>query len=114
MPSLMSVSRINRSARCWDSRLASILTHDVAALASAFAVYRAIKTAFSSSLISFLKPRPLGAIAKMCCEFSHVGASFLLWQRVFNLLIRQDDKMEILSPQEILESDPRLVPNWRQ
>ena len=71
-------------------------------LSSAFAVYTAIATAFSSSLISFLKPRPLGAFAKMCCKFSHVGASFQL------ALLRQD---EILSPQEIPESDPRLVPS---
>ena len=31
---------------------------------------------FFSSLISFLKPCPLAAIAKTCCKFSHVGASF--------------------------------------
>jgi len=51
---------------------------DQETLASAFAVYTAIATAFSSSLISFLKPCPLGAIAKTCCKFSHVGASFQL------------------------------------
>ena len=44
----------------------SFRTHSY--LASAFAVYRAIATAFSSSLISFLKPCPLGAIAKTCCR----------------------------------------------
>ena len=35
-------------------------------VASAFAVYTAIATAFFSSLISFLEPCPLGAIATTC------------------------------------------------
>ena len=58
------------------------------------------ETAFSSSLISFLKPRPLGAIAKMCCRtlacrsvtsMSRKDRSeknclpSLLWVQVFNL-----------------------------
>ena len=72
-------------------------------VASAFAVYTAIATAFFSSLISFLEPCPLGAIAKVCCEFSHVGASFPTCT-----CLRQD---KILSPQDIQASDPRLVPS---
>jgi len=38
------------------------------ALASAFAVYTAIATTVSSSLMSFLEPCPLGAIAQTCCR----------------------------------------------
>jgi len=45
-------------------------------VSSAFAFYTAIAKAFSGSLISFLELCPLGAIAKTCCKFSHVGASF--------------------------------------
>jgi len=77
---------------------------------SAFAVYTAIATAFSSSLISFLKPRPLGAFAKMCCKFSHVAASFSHVGASFSTCtcLRQD---EILSPQEIPASEPQQVPS---
>ncbi|MEI6257830.1 MAG: hypothetical protein WCQ77_14435, partial [Planctomycetota bacterium] len=66
----------------------------------------AIAIAFSSSLISFLEPCLLGAIAQKCCKFSHVGASFQLALAF--------DTMEILSPQDIQASDPQLVPNWRR
>ena len=61
-------------------------------VSSAFAVYTAIATAFSSSRISFLKPCPLAAIATTCCTFSHVGASFSMWVRVFNFYF--PDKMK--------------------
>ena len=43
--------------------------------------------------------------------FRIVGARFSMWVRVFNLHF--PDKMEILSPQDMQASDPRLVPNWR-
>ena len=100
-------------------------------LTSAFAVYAAIATAFSSSLISFLKPCPLwchrqnGLQVFPCgCKFSNLhfsdtmkilspqelwAASFLMWLQVFQLALAFD-KMEILSPQDIPPSDPQLVP----
>ena len=53
------------------------------ALASAFVVYTATATEFSSSLISFLKPCPLWChrrnvlqVLPCGCKFSHVGTSF--------------------------------------
>ena len=63
------------------------------ALASAFAVYSAIATAFSSSLISFLKPCPLWCprrnvlqVFPCGCEFVNCECEFFeLWVRVSNL-----------------------------
>jgi len=139
--------------------------------ASAFAVYTAIAKAFSSSLISFLEPCPLGAIAKTCCRtlacrsvtsmfrkdrsekscvrslswvhifvgarfqpvgasFQPVGASFQLahafdtmpacrhkerwggefelWQQVFNLLIRQETRWNLVATKKSREGECEL------